>query len=225
MIKQLEIDGLKSYDDFGLYISSRKISQPKKKIIKETIPFSNVVYDFSNINGELYWEERTLEYSFDIAEFTTEEMEDVKSKVLNWLLNVHDTNIYDPYIGDYHFRGSFESDSWEEDFGGGTLSVVFSVYPYKIANEKTILKYSLKDGENNILVQNESSHRIIPTIDISKDMTIQIGTTSFSIAKGSNTSEKIKLESGENQIIVIVDNDIEPTISPTITFEYVKENF
>lgn len=134
MIKQLEINGLKSYDDFGVFISTRKISSPKKKSIKETVPFSNVIYDFSKMNGEIYWEERTLEYSFDIAEFTTEEMEVVKSDLLSWLLNVQDADIYDPYIGDYHYHGSFDSDSWEEDFGAGTLSVSFTVYPYKIAN-------------------------------------------------------------------------------------------
>lgn len=134
MIKQLIIDGKKSYDDFGVYIGTRKISEPKKKTIKESVPFSNVVYDFSKIDGEIYWEERTLEYSFDIAEFTTEEMEVVKSKLLDWLLNVHDTDIYDPYIGDYHFHGSFDSDSWSEDFGAGEIKVSFSVYPYKISN-------------------------------------------------------------------------------------------
>lgn len=135
MIKQLEINGLKSYDDFGVYISSRKISQPKKKSIKESIPFSNVVYDFSNLNGEIYWEERSLEYVFDIAEISTEEMENVKSRLLDWFMNVHDVDIYDPYIGDYHFHGSFESDSWDEDFGSGFLTVSFTVYPYKISNE------------------------------------------------------------------------------------------
>lgn len=135
MIKQLEINGLKSYDDFGVYISSRKITQPKKKSIKESIPFSNVVYDFSNLNGEIYWEERSLEYVFDIAEVSTEEMENVKSRLLDWFMNVHDVDIYDPYIGDYHFHGSFDSDSWDEDFGSGFLTVSFTVYPYKISND------------------------------------------------------------------------------------------
>lgn len=149
MIKQLIIDGKKSYDDFNVYIASRKISSPTKKTIKESVPFSNVVYDFSKINGELYWEERKLEYSFDIAELSTEEMEVAKSNLLNWLLNVHDTDIYDPYIGDYHFHGSYDSDSWEEDFGAGTISVSFSVYPYKILNTSNQVMEIL-EGETTI---------------------------------------------------------------------------
>lgn len=152
MIKQLIIDGKKSYDDFNVYIADRNISPPTKKTIKESVPFSNVVYDFSEINGEIYWEERKLEYSFDIAELSTEEMEIAKSNLMNWLLNVHDTDIYDPYIGNYHFHGSFESASWDEDFGDGTINVIFSVYPYKISNNDINIIEEL--GLNNIKTNN-----------------------------------------------------------------------
>ena len=163
MIKQLIINGKKSYDDFDLYISERTISQPKKKSIKESVPFSNVVYDFSDINGEIYWEERTLKYVFDFAELSTEEMEKAKSKVLTWLMNVHDTDIYDPYIGDYHFRGSFESDSWSEDFGAGALTINFSVYPYKISNSDTSIIEEIGDeltGSSPLTIDNSASDDI-----------------------------------------------------------------
>lgn len=147
-VKQLVINNKKSYDDFNVYISSRNIAPPKKKSIKESVPFSNVVYDFSKMNGELYWEERTLQYSFDIAEITTEDMEVEKSRLENWLMNVQDEDIYDPYIGDYHFHGSYDSHSWSEDFGAGELSVTFLVYPYKISNSDSnvIEKIGISDG-------------------------------------------------------------------------------
>lgn len=153
-MKQLVINGKKSYDDFGVCIATRKISQPKKKTIKESVPFSNVTYDFSKIDGEIYWEERTLTYTFDIAEFTTEEMEDVKGKLLDWLLNVHDADIYDPYIPDYHFHGSYDSDSWDEDFGSGTLNVSFTVYPYKISNENENIVEKIGVSEDGNVKEN-----------------------------------------------------------------------
>ena len=164
-MKQLIINGKKSYDDFDLYISDRNISPPKKKSIKESVPFSNMVYDFSNINGEIYWEERKLEYSFDIAEISTDKMEEVKSKVSNWLMNVQDTDIYDPYIGDYHFHGSFDSASWDEDFGEGSLKVSFLVYPYKISNENTEIIESVGvDGEyGNVLNKNLYNYEDVVT--------------------------------------------------------------
>lgn len=157
MIKQLEIGGKKSFDDFGMLIATRKISTPTKKSIIETVPFSNVIYDYSKVDGELYWNPRTLDYSFDIAELTTEEMEVVKSKFQSWILNVHDEDIYDPYIGDYHFHGSYSKDSWSEDFGAGTISVTFEVYPYKISNKDNSVVEELgldETGVNNVTLEN-----------------------------------------------------------------------
>lgn len=197
-MKQLVINGKKSYDDFGVCIATRKISQPKKKSIKESVPFSNVTYDFSKIDGEIYWEERTLEYAFDIAEFTTEEMENVKSRLLDWLLNVHDADIYDPYIEGYHFHGSYDSDSWDEDFGSGTLNVSFTVYPYKISNEDTEVKFELVD-KDRVTINNNSSHRIMPTVTSGGNFVITI-TKVFgkNLFDGELEEGFIDIETGKN---------------------------
>ncbi len=213
MIKQLMINGLKSYDDFGVYISSRKISQPKKKTIKESIPFSNIVYDFSNINGEIYWEERTLEYTFDIAEISTEEMENVKTRLLDWFMNVHDVDIYDPYIGDYHYHGSFESDSWDEDFGSGVLTVSFTVYPYKISNEDIVIE---SDSASNLTIENNSSHRISPTIEVNGEVIITFNNKSYSL-NDSVYENVLYLEKGMNEISL--------NGTGTIAFKYKEERF
>lgn len=217
MIEQLMINGKKSFDDFGLLIGERKISNPKKKSIKESVPFSNITYDFSKINGELYWEERTLEYSFDIAEFTTKEMEIIKSKALTWLLNVHDTDIYDPYIGDYHYHGSYDSDSWVEDFGAGTLTITFSVYPYKISNEEVKNTIENINGEQIITIFSDSSHRIIPTIISEGNFTIELNEISYSVGEGIYKNENFYFESGENNLKI--------NGSGNIKFSYIEEMF
>lgn len=216
MIKQLMINDKKSYDDFNVYIGSRKISSPKKKSIKESVPFSNKIYDFSKINGEIYWEERTLEYEFDIAELSTEEMEIAKSKLLTWLLNVHDTDIYDPYIGDYHYHGSYNSDSWDEDFGAGTIKVSFSVYPYKISNRNVETSVELSGEDKTITITNNSSHRVAPTIISEGSFTINIGDDSFSIGRGTYETS-FYFECGETELKI--------NGSGTITFSYVEEVF
>lgn len=214
-MKQLIINGKKSYDDFDLCISDRNISPPKKKSIKESVPFSNMVYDFSNINGEIYWEERKLEYSFDIAEISTDKMEEVKSKVSNWLMNVQDTDIYDPYIGDYHFHGSFDSASWDEDFGEGSLKVSFLVYPYKISNADVVNELEI-NKELTKTITNESAHRIAPTIISSGTFTITLNNKTYSVGNGTHTNV-FYLESGENTLTI--------KGSGSITISYAEEMF
>lgn len=201
MIKQLIIDGKKSYDDFGVYIASRNISSPKKKSVKETVPFSNVTYDFSKIDGEIYWEERPLQYSFDIAEISTEKMEEVKSQLQNWLLNVHDADIFDPYIGDFHFHGSYESDSWSEDFGAGTITVSFNVYPYKISNDNIETTISAENNEKEIVINNDSAHRIKPILTSTGSVIIKFGNKNYTISDGTYVSA-FYLEPGKNEITV-----------------------
>ncbi len=216
MIKQLIINGKKSYDDFNVYIGTREITSPKKKSVKASVPFSNTVYDFSKMNGELYWNERTLKYSFDIAELSTEEMENVKSELLNWLLNVHDTDIYDPYIGDYHFHGSYDADSWTENFGAGTITVTFSVYPYKISNENVEVKVELNNEEQTIVINNNSAHRVSPTIVSDGNFTISYGDNSYAIGKGTFVSG-FYFECGTNEIKI--------NGTGNITFSYIEEVF
>lgn len=204
-MKELIANGKKSYTDFGAYISGRKISLPKKKSITESPPFSNLTYDFSAINGELYWENRELEYSFDIAEFTTDEMETEKTKLTDWLLNIHDADIYDPYIGDYHYHGSFDSISWDEDFGAGTLTAVFSVYPYKIANKAKVVALETAEGEEykdfELVVKNNSSHRIMPVISSTGEYNIVFGGLSYSVHAGTY-EETFYLAPGNNTLKV-----------------------
>lgn len=219
-MKELIINGKKSFENFGAYISERKISLPKKKSITESPPFSNLTYDFSGINGEIYWENRELEYSFDIAEFTTDEMEVEKTKLTDWLLNVHDADIYDPYIGDYHYHGSFDSISWEEDFGAGTLTATFSVYPYKIANEAKVVTVETASGKKytdyELTFENNSSHRIMPVIESTGEYNIVFGGLSYSVGVGTY-EDTFYLFPGNNTLKV--------TGSGKMTISFVEELF
>lgn len=187
--------------DFDSYIATRNLANPKKKSIKEAIPFSNVVYDFSAIDGEVYYEERELTYTIDIAEITAAEMETKRSELIKWLFGVHEDNIYDPYLGNYHLKGTFDSDSWAEDFGAGELGVTFLCYPYKIANEVTENIFNI-NGSTSITVNNESSHPIIPTLTASVAMTITINGSSYSIGAGTITDDRFKLAVGANTLTV-----------------------
>lgn len=135
--KGFTINGKHSYADYGLYINNRVIGLPTKASIRKTIPFMSGYYDFSRINGADTWGERTLSYSFDIVGDTVEETEAELTRVLNWLANVYEADIYDDTIPNYHFHGSFMDAATEESEDGEkiVLTVNFVCYPFKIAND------------------------------------------------------------------------------------------
>jgi hypothetical protein len=199
MIDQLIIGDKASFDDFGASLSQRKIGTPAKKSIKETVPFSNITYDFSGINGELYWEERELEYLFEITAQTPEELEEYKTAFAEWVMNVFEEEIHDPFIPFYHFKGTYDDMDFEdeEDIEKTTATVKFKVYPYKIANTPKVYEVVLTAGEKKDLsMLNESSHRVTPTLVTDGSIMIKIDNNSYAISEGEYTDETLKIPKG-----------------------------
>lgn len=200
-MSELIINGKGLTTDFDSYIAERTLSNPKKKSIKQTVPFSNEAYDFSAIDGEVYYEERDLQYTIDIAEVSTTAMEQKRSDLLEWLYSVQNVDIFDPYLTGYHLKGSFESSQWSEDFNYSRLVISFKVYPYKIANQSATNQFNI-GGNTNISVNNTSSHPIVPALTATASMSVTIGNRTYNIPSGTSKIPTFKLGKGANSIRV-----------------------
>lgn len=212
-MKGISFNGKHSFIDFGLEIGERNISLPSPKRITEKVPYQNGEYDFSDLNGEVTYENRDAKYSFSIAELTTEEMETKKRKFTTWLKSATNVEILDDYDPGYYFVGSLKSYSWKEDFGSATIEVVFSVYPYKYSIESTFVSYEV-NGELEIDLNTESAHQIIPKITTNAEMIIERDNTSISIGNGTYY---------DLEFVLYPTNNFKFIGTGTITFEFVKE--
>lgn len=213
---EIIIGGKGSFEDFEASLNSRKIEQPKKKTIKESVPFSNTTYDFSAINGELYWNERTLVYVFEIIADTPEELEEKKAAFADWVMNVQNEDIFDPFIFDYHFNGTYEDMTFEDDEGldKTTASVTFTAYPYKISNYPKVHRLSISAGATiTVTLENNSSHRITPLISTTDAINITFNDTSYSIGAGEVQSERLALAVGLNTFVIKNETDGECALS------------
>lgn len=201
MFDQLIIGGRASVDDFDASVASRKIGQPTKKAIRDSVPFSNVTYDFSAINGELYWNERELEYVFEIIADNPQALEEKKTAFADWVMNVLNENIYDPFIPDYHFVGTFDSMDFADEVSveKTTATVKFLAYPYKIANHPTTYEQSIAAGASKTLaVVNGSSHRLTPTITTDGTFAITFGGSTYTLSAGTYNNAAFILAVGVN---------------------------
>lgn len=222
MFDQLVIGEKASYDDYEASVKERAISAPKKKTIKKTVPFSNVTHDFSKINGELYWEERELDYVFEIIAETPEEMERKKTLFFDWVMNVMDENIYDPFTPDWHYYGTFSSaePDDEDNVEKTTINVRFLVYPYKIANDLTVHRFVVPAMSSiTKTVTNESSHRITPLLISDAGLTISVGTANFGISAGESKDDVFALEPGATVLTLTNENDADCVLSIEFTRE------
>ena len=229
MIDQLIIGDKASYDDFSASMASRKIGNPKKKSITATVQYSNVTYDFSKINGELYWEQRPLEYVFEIIASTPEKLEELKTDFSAWVMNVLNEEIHDPFIPEYHFVGTFEDISFddEETLDKTTVTVKFKAYPYKIANLPTVIEGISKVGRFNptnisIALGNRSSHRVLATVLIKQAsgkvnrVTLDVDGKIEEISVGTQTN--VYITEGVQTIGLSIEGEALPTVSYTISF-------
>lgn len=204
MIDQLIIGNKGSYDLYGASVAERHISAPKKKTIKETVPFSNQTYDFSGINGEVYWEERTLEYIFEILEDTPELLEEKKIAFKSWVMNIRSEKIFDPFIKNFHFVGTYDDIDFDDsEIEKSTITVTFKAYPYMISNTVKETKTAVTTSGKTFTIQNGSSHRIVPTFICDVPFTLSVsGGSSFSIPSGEITDEQIMFDAGANTVTV-----------------------
>ena len=203
MIDQLIIGEKASFDDFGASLATRNIGMPRKKSIKETVPFSNVTYDFSKINGEVYWEERDLEFVFEIIASTPEKLEELKTAFSSWVMNVFNEEIHDPFIPDHHFVGTFDDIEFEDDEGldKTTVTVTFLAYPYKIANTPKVYQLDIDSGTSKkIWIVNESSHRITPTIITDKPIEVTLVNTRYDVPAGEVTDDDLMIWPGAHEV-------------------------
>lgn len=217
---QVIIGGAGTNDLLGISLAERTYTPPKKKSVKETIPFSNKVYDFSKINGELYWEEGKVEYVFEILEDTMEGAKEKERNFLSWVMNVTEEEIKDPFIAGYHFVGTFDSVSVNDsEIEKIIVTVMFATYPYLISDQKKVYSQTV-DDKKTIEIKNNSAHPVIPDLIAEMPVSLTLGNTTFSIPKGTTTSSKIRLEPGENQVT------LKNTENPgTISIEFYEEVF
>lgn len=204
MFDQLIIGNNASYDDFEASICKRKIGNPKKKIIKESVPFSNLTYDFSDIDGECYYEERELEYTFEITADTPEKLEELKMNFSSWVMNTMRERLYDPFVKKYYFLATFEDISFDDDesIEKTTATVKFKAYPYKIAIEGKGNMMQISKDISSLVVQNNSSHPVIPTLNADVACQVTIGNLTYGMPAGTVKDETIKLAIGTNEIKV-----------------------
>lgn len=219
MIDQLRIGDDFSYEDYDASIKERNISEPEKKSIKDTVPYSNKTYDFSALNGEVYWEERNLEYVFEISADNPEELEEKKRKFLAWIMFIQDAEIHDPFITGYHFKGTFDSIKVDDsEIEKSTITVTFSAYPYLIANKETSYVVAIEAGEEKtVTILNSSVHKTIPTLQATTALVINKGNFSFAVPSGTMYDEAFEFLPGKN--VIAIKNSGAEKCTLTITFK------
>lgn len=205
-----------SFKDFGLTIKSKEIEIPKKNKIKETIPFMNGSYDFSNLYGGPTYSERELKYVFNLKARNKIELNSKKIAITNWFMeNSIKKTLFDDAIPGYYFLAECEDINTNESGNYIDLSVTFMAYPFKIGDsyegnnlwdsfnfETDILQdrsYEV-NGSSTIDLYNLSAIDIEPVIISSSQFEIVLDNKTYIVESGESKDYRFKLKKGNNQM-------------------------
>lgn len=218
MIDQIKIGDRGSYDDFGASLAKPiKKNPPKKKSIKESVPFSNITHDFSAINGEVYWEEREIECVFEMVAPTPERLEEKRVAFSAWVMNVSNENIHDPFNPYFHYIGTYEDMSYDDEDSGEktTATVKFTAYPYMKANLPRRYEFEVSAKAQHIAnIPNGSSHPVAPIITVNGAVTLDANDITVELEEGTYQDSKLSLAMGTNELWFI--NNGSTAVSVTI---------
>ncbi|MBR3689851.1 MAG: hypothetical protein IKL97_01960 [Eggerthellaceae bacterium] len=193
----ISANGKHSSSDFGNPYAWSKIGDPKKKVIRETVPYMSGYYDFSRLYGGVAYESREIVYAFDLIEDDPATLHESVTAFVNWLHGIYETEIRDDEIRGYHFRGTCDECEPDYDESGlaATIEATFTCYPFRIADEETSV--DLAAGESTVA---NSGMRVLVTGVTEGSTTITVGSMSQSFS--GEIDLDIVLEHGDNTVTV-----------------------
>lgn len=223
--KGIEINNTHTYKDLGVSISSKTIGAPTLNRITESVPFMNGIYDFSNLYGEETYDERVLQYEFDLSDISKTKINYKKIKLINFFQKNQNTILKDDSIPGYFFYlEKMTNHSFKESGLEAKLSISLSAQPFKIRTYEegnipwddfifdldTLQKTKFNvQGSKDIKLYNESAKSITPIIVSDSEMQILKNGVTYIVSKGEIKDYRLNLNIGENKLTINGNGNIE----------------
>lgn len=161
MITGIEINGKHSYRDFGALLARRSMDYPEEQQITETVPYSNIEYDFTDLYGERILMRRNVVYRFKFVNpDSTVNEEDVERFVKFMFSLTADVSIYEDDYPRFHWVGKRTTiknieDTVGHELGARMVEVTFHCEPYRVSNRgdsfpADVTKFPDIDGDGSV---------------------------------------------------------------------------
>ena len=210
-MNEVFFDGIASFRDWGIYLSSIVIDDPKPKEIYVDIPNGDGALDLTEaLTGEVHYESRPFEAVFTIKP-ETYSVELVR--YLRSYLNGKQRTIRTKEEPGYYLIGRCAT-SIKKDGVLTLLTVKANCKPWKYKNDVTAINTTIEaSGTTSITLTNERKW-VIPTITASAAVTVVFNGQTISVNAGTQRLTNIALSYGDNLLTI---TGAEGT---TVLFEY-----
>lgn len=227
----ITLHGKHSYKDFGAWLKSKTICVPSTIKITETVPYMQGVYDFTELYGEQTYDERTLEYEFDLVAKNKwsdpkKELRIRSTEFINWIKSSSKSELIDDDFPGFYFLAEVE-DSIEiddSDIYVFTIKVKFTAYGLMIKKdyegqtewdsfcfETDVMqqtRFGIK-GAKEIILYNNGIRSLTPKIISDAEFILKKDYIEYKIGCGITKDYRFILAKGENKITIVGTGNIE----------------
>ena len=198
-MKGIRFDGLHSYDDLKLILTSKEIGSPAVKTRKIDIEGADSALDLTEFFGEPKYEDVTHKFEFETkqpqSEFLTQ-----YSTVKNALHGKKGRIILDDDPS-FFYMGRCSVSSFTNEKSVGRITIECDCEPYKYKIDKTVAEIYV-DGTFTAVLPNIKKHAV-PEVRIETEGTMRIvyqDSNIWDLGSGSYTLPELELVEGENEI-------------------------
>lgn len=144
-MRGIGFNGKHSWNTFQAVISSSSKPLPEKKIVEETVPYSNVTYDFSCLNGKQTYKDRTLQYVFTFRAPSRKGLLRKIDDFTDWLYSPGERiPLYDDEEDGIHYLAKCTAVDAPSITGcTASLAVTFTAYPLRIPDRPSV-RYTVR---------------------------------------------------------------------------------
>ena len=214
-MNQIEFDGILSFDDWGVFLTSFFVgdAEPKENYID--IPFGDGSLDLTEaIAGEVMYSNREFEAVFTMKPPRSAWPDFLR--IARAYLNGKKRTIRIAEEPDYYLIGRCKT-SFEIDGVLGRFTVSATCEPWKLKNAPTVQNVAIGASGSATIYLSNSRKRVIPTITTSAEVSIAFGGQTTVVTAGTHKFTNIVLVEGENQLTVA------GVAHTTVSFEYQEE--
>lgn len=198
MSRNIKIGEKKTFDDWGLILTSQNIGVPAPKTNYVDIPYADGSLDLTQaLTGEVSYSNRSGSFDFDLIKAPAD-----RQSLINEITNYLHGRVFDLTLPDepqYLYRSRLSVNSVKTSMILNKLVVSAVSEPYKLKLEDTVQNVVVTDVVQTITCSNERM-RVVPKIKTDAEITIEFKDQTFTMNAGTHQLLGIVFTQGDNEL-------------------------
>lgn len=201
-----------SFDDFGIYLTSKTINPPEPQTNTISVPLRDGSIDLTeSLTNDVKYNDRKIDMTFSVVH-PMEQWSDKVSEIENFLHGKRMKVVFDD-DANFYYIGRLKVNEWssQKSIGKLVIECVADPYKYDIQDDWLWDPFDFENGyiseSENIPVSGGTTIVIVgkrkktyPTITASSAMTVAYNGATYNLTEGINKLYDMILDEGENTL-------------------------